>query len=234
MAKVLAVLSSGYADEENNYVTGWWAEELFAPALELEKEGHVVGLASIDGGKPVVDPLSLSKDYDPDGIYKKQYDSGMADKTTPIVDVKASEYDAIMIVGGHGAMFDLAHNEDLHAVINIVHELGGIVSAVCHGPAPLVYTKTKDGRGILEGLKVTGYPNASEPEEVVDLLPFSLEDELKKIADYHEEKDQDAYVVWGSKQILTGRDPQSSQLFGRELAQKLSQRELQSEEKFRD
>ncbi|ANU09839.1 thiamine biosynthesis protein ThiJ [Planococcus antarcticus DSM 14505] len=234
MAKVLAVLSSGYADEKNNYVTGWWAEELFAPALELEKEGHIVGLASIDGGKPIVDPVSLSKDYDPTGIYKKQYDSGMADKTTPIVDVKASEYDAIMIVGGHGAMFDLAHNEDLHAVINIVYETGGIVSAVCHGPAPLVYTKTKEGHGLLDGLKVTGYPNDSEPKEVMDLLPFSLEDELKKVADYHEEKDQDAYVVWGSKQILTGRDPQSSQLFGRELAQKLSQRELQTEENFQD
>lgn len=229
MAKVLAVLSNGYTNEEHNYVTGWWAEELFAPALELEKQGHTVDLASIDGGKPIVDPISLSSEYDPDGWYKKQYDSGMADKTTSIVNVKASEYDAIMIVGGHGAMFDLAHNEDVHAVINIIYELGGIVSAVCHGPAPLVYTKTKEGRSLLEGLKVTGYPNAKEPKEVADLLPFSLEDELTKIATYHEEQDHDAYVVWGSKQILTGRDPQSSELFGRELANKLTQREQQTE-----
>ncbi|ANU14242.1 ThiJ/PfpI family protein [Planococcus halocryophilus Or1] len=232
MAKVLAVLSSGYTDEEHNYVTGWWAEELFAPALELEKEGHTVELASIDGGKPIVDPISVSADYDPNGIYKKQYESGIADKTMPIVNVKASDYDAIMIVGGHGAMFDLAHNEDLHAVINVVYETGGIVSAVCHGPAPLIYTKTKEGRNLLEGLKVTGYPNDKEPKEVVDLLPFSLEDELNKIANYHEEKDHDAYVVWGSKQILTGRDPQSSELFGRELAQKLTERTLKLEEKF--
>lgn len=232
MAKVLAVLSSGYTNEEHNYVTGWWAEELFAPALELEKEGHTVELASIDGGKPIVDPISISADYDPNGIYKKQYESGIADKTMPIVNVKASDYDAIVIVGGHGAMFDLAHNKDLHAVINVVYETGGIVSAVCHGPAPLIYTKTKEGRNLLEGLKVTGYPNDKEPKEVVDLLPFSLEDELNKIANYHEEKDHDAYVVWGSKQILTGRDPQSSELFGRELAQKLTERTLQSEEKF--
>ncbi len=231
MAKVLAVLSSGYTNEEHNYVTGWWAEELFAPSLELEKKGHTVELASIDGGKPVVDPISLSKEADPTGIYQKQYDSGIADKTTAIVNVKASDYDAIMIVGGHGAMFDLARNEDLHAVINVVYELGGIVSAVCHGPAPLLYTKTKEGRALLEGLKVTGYPNDKEPKEVVDLLPFSLEDELSKIGNYHEEKDHDAYVVWGSKQILTGRDPQSSELFGRELAKKLTDRELQAEEK---
>lgn len=28
MAKILAVLSSGYKDEENKYETGWWGEEL--------------------------------------------------------------------------------------------------------------------------------------------------------------------------------------------------------------
>ena len=40
MAKVLAVLSSGHKDEENNYETGWWGEELFAPMEILEKAGH--------------------------------------------------------------------------------------------------------------------------------------------------------------------------------------------------
>lgn len=234
MAKVLAVLSGGYADEENNYVTGWWAEELFAPSMELEKEGHTVGIATILGGKPVVDPLSLSEEYDPEGKYKKLYESGIADKTTRLVDVKASDYDAIFIVGGHGAMFDLAHNEDLHNMINIVYELGGIVSAVCHGPAPLIYTKKKDGKSLLEGLEVTGYPNDKEPEEVVGLLPFSLEDELSRIAEYKKAEDEDAYAVWGSPQILTGRDPHSSALFGKELARALTKREQEQEEKYFD
>ena len=234
MAKVLAVLSGGYTDEENNYVTGWWAEELFAPVDELEKEGHSVGLATLLGGKPVVDPISLSEDYDPEGKYKKLYDSGIADKTTPLVDVKASDYDAIFIVGGHGAMFDLAHSEELHNMINIVYELGGIVSAVCHGPAPLVYTKTKDGQPLLEGLDVTGYPNDQEPDEVKGLLPFSLEDELSRIGNYSKAEDEDQFVVWGNERILTGRDPHSSELFGRELAKALTRRELEHEEKYFD
>ena len=136
-----------------------------------------------------------------------------------------SDYDAIMIVGGHGAMFDLAHDENLHAVINVVHETGGIVSAVCHGPAPLVFTKTKDGKPLLQGLKVTGYPNDMEPEEVDGLLPFSLEDEMAKIAQYDKGDGQDEYFVWGSDRLLTGRDPGSSQAFGRELAKKLSELE---------
>ncbi|MDN7242007.1 type 1 glutamine amidotransferase domain-containing protein [Planococcus sp. N028] len=232
MAKVMAVLSSGYVDEENDYVTGWWAEELFEPILALQEEGHIVGLASPEGGKPVVDPISLSDEYDPEGKYKKLYDSGIADKTTPIVDVKASDYDAIFIVGGHGAMFDLAHNKDLHAIINIVFEHGGIVSAVCHGPAPLIYTKNKDGRNILEGLNVTGYPNDQEPKEVQGLLPFSLEDELRRIANYSDGSGEKEHIVWGSDQILTGRDPHSSTLFGRELAKKLTQREQEKEDAF--
>ncbi|MDE0583959.1 type 1 glutamine amidotransferase domain-containing protein [Planococcus sp. A6] len=234
MAKVLAVLSSGYSNEEHNYVTGWWAEELFEPLSELEKAGHSVGLASIDGGKPVVDPLSLDKAYDPEGKYKKLYDSGIADKTTPVVDVRASDYDAIMIVGGHGAMFDLAHDENLHAVINVVHETGGIVSAVCHGPAPLVFTKTKDGKPLLEGLKVTGYPNDMEPEEIDGLLPFSLEDEMAKIAQYDKGDGQDEYFVWGSDRLLTGRDPGSSQAFGHELAKKLTEMEEHQLDKHLD
>lgn len=234
MAKVLAVLSSGYADEQNNYVTGWWAEELFAPVLALQDGGHTVGLASPEGGKPVVDPISLSEEYDPKGVYKKMYESGIADKTTPIVDVKASDYDAVFIVGGHGAMFDLAHNENLHAIINVIYDLGGIVSAVCHGPAPLIYTKLRNGRGLLEGLKVTGYPNNMEPKEVVGLLPFSLEDELRRIADYSAAADEKEYVVWGSEQVLTGRDPHSSALFGKELSQKLTTLEEEKEQKFFD
>src|SRR5690606_6034547 len=97
-----------------------------------------------------------------------------------------------------------------------------------------VYTKLPNGRGLLEGLDVTGYPNNMEPKEVVGLLPFSLEDELSRIANYKTEENEKEYVVWGSEQILTGRDPQSSPLFGKELAKKLTSIEQKQEEKFFD
>lgn len=234
MGKVLAVVSSGYVDDSNDYMTGWWAEELFEPILELEKEGHVVGIASPDGGKPVVDPKSLEKENDPEGTYKTLYESGIVDKTLPIVDVKASEFDAVYIVGGHGPMFDLAHHHDLHAVLNIIHLHGGIIAAISHGVAPLLFTKMTDGSGLLDGLKVTGYPTSKEPEEVKQLLPFDLEQELSRIADYSAEEDAETHVVWGSPQILTARSPNSSKRFGEELAQALNRKEEKEEAKFFD
>ncbi|WP_088006448.1 type 1 glutamine amidotransferase domain-containing protein [Indiicoccus explosivorum] len=225
MATVLAVLSSGYKDEKNRYETGWWAEELFAPMQILEEAGHRVDLASPLGGKPAIDQASLSEDYDPDRIYKELYESGKADETKKLSDVDSADYDAVLIVGGHGAMYDLAKDEDLHSIINAVYDNGGIVAAECHGPAPLIYTTRPDGKSIIAGKKVTGYPDEIEPEGLLDILPFSLEQEMRKITDYDQgDLQQKDHAVWADDQIVTSRDPFSSERMGKELAAALSSR----------
>lgn len=222
MAKVLAVVSSGYKDSD--YHTGWWGEELFAPLEALEKAGHVVDLASPQGGKPELDERSILPEYDPKGTYKALYESGRADDTKKLSEVNPADYDVILIVGGHGAMFDLAKNDDLHRTINAVYDRGGIIAAECHGPSVLVYTTRPDGKSIVDGLKVTGYPDVWEPEDVLPYLPYSLEQELRKIADYVPELEQKAFAIWGNKQIVTSRDPFSSELMGQELVKALQNR----------
>lgn len=220
MAKVLAVLSSGHKDEENNYETGWWGEELFAPMEILEKAGHELELASPLGGKPTIDQASLTEETDPQGKYKKMYEEGLADNTKKLSDINPEDYDAVFIVGGHGAMFDLAKNETLHNIINGVYDNGNIVSAVCHGPAPLIWTKRPNGKSIIDGLDVTGYPENVEPEGIPALLPFSLEEEMDKVGNYS----ADQKVVWGNEQLLTGRDPFSAEELGNELVKALDKR----------
>ncbi|MGM0898514.1 MAG: type 1 glutamine amidotransferase domain-containing protein [Bacillota bacterium] len=220
MAKVLAVLSSGHKDAENSYETGWWGEELFAPMEILENAGHQLDLASPQGGKPTIDQASLIEEYDPEGKYKKMYESGLADNTKKLSDVNPEEYDAVFIVGGHGAMYDLAESETLHKIINDVYDNGNIVSAVCHGPAPLIWTKRPDGQSIIAGLDVTGYPEAIEPEGLPEILPFSLEGKMSEVANYT----ADEKVVWGNEQLLTGRDPFASKDLAEELAKALDKK----------
>ncbi|OES45660.1 type 1 glutamine amidotransferase domain-containing protein [Domibacillus iocasae] len=222
MAKIIAILSSGHKDEKNNYETGWWAEELFAPLVLLEQAGHTVDLASPLGGKPVLDQVSLQEDYDPEGKYKAMYESGRADDTLKLSEVNAGKYDAVLIVGGHGAMYDLAKDESLHKLINTIYDNKGIVAAECHGPAPLIWTKRPDGKSIIAGKTVTGYPNEIEPEGLLDILPFSLEDELTKTAQYDKGSlEKKAHAVWAGDQIVTSRDPFSSELMGEELVNAL-------------
>lgn len=227
MAKVLAVLSSGYKDEENNYETGWWGEELFAPMQILEKTGHQVDLASPLGGKPDIDKISISEEYDPKGTYKELYESGKADETQKLSDVNPGDYDVVLIVGGHGAMYDLAKNEDLHRIMNAISNRGGIVAAECHGPAPLVFAKRANGESFIAGKTVTGYPDAMEPEGLLDMLPFSLEQELSKIANYDRgDLEKTGHAVWADEQLVTSRDPFSSELMGEELVKALEKRNI--------
>lgn len=224
MAKVLAVLSSGHTDKENNYETGWWAEELFAPKEILENAGHQVDLASPLGGKPKLDEVSLIEEYDPKGKYREMYESGIADNTTKLSDVNAADYDVVFIVGGHGAMYDLAESEELRNIINTVYDNGNIVSAVCHGPAPLVWTMRPDGKSIIDGLDVTGYPEEVEPEGLPEILPFSLEGKMSEVANYTADKK----VVWGNEQLVTGRDPFSAEEIAEELVKALDKKSKQA------
>lgn len=225
MAKVLAVLSSGYKDEKNNYETGWWGEELFAPMELLEKAGHQVDLASPQGGKPTIDQMSISEDYDPTGKYKELYESGKADDTQKLSAVNPKEYDVVLVVGGHGAMYDLAKDDDLHEIMNTIHDRGGIVAAECHGPAPLVFAKRPNGESFISGKKVTGYPDAMEPEGLLEILPFSLEQEMRKISKYETgDLEKTGHAVWADEQLVTSRDPFSSEMMGEELVKALEKK----------
>ncbi|WP_254391793.1 type 1 glutamine amidotransferase domain-containing protein [Terribacillus sp. DMT04] len=181
-------------------------------------------LASPLGGKPVVDQTSFLPEYDPEGTFKALYETGRADETQRIADADPEDYDVVLIVGGHGAMYDLAKNEDLHRIINTIYDNGGIVAAECHGPAPLIWTMRPDGSSIIAGKKVTGYPDEIEPEGLLDILPFSLEQEMTKVADYEKGNlDKPAHAVWADKQIVTSRDPFSSKLMGEELVKALKE-----------
>ena len=225
MAKVLAVLSSGHKDEENNDETGWWGEELFAPMQILEEAGHQVDLASPLGGKPVIDKMSISEEYDPKGTYKELYESGKADETMKISEVNADDYDVVLVVGGHGAMYDLAKNEDLHKILNQIYDEGGIVAAECHGPAPLVFAKRPNGESFIAGKTVTGYPDEIEPEGLLDILPFSLEQEMRKVSNYDQGNlKKTGHAVWADDHLVTSRDPFSSELMGEELVKALKKK----------
>ncbi|MFT9849247.1 type 1 glutamine amidotransferase domain-containing protein [Aneurinibacillus sp. REN35] len=220
MANVLFILSSGY--KNSDYETGWWAEELFAPMLAVEEAGHKADIASPKGGKPTVDKVSLSAEWDPDGKYKKLYESGRVDHTLKLAEVDPRSYAAVVIVGGHGAMFDLANNEEVRRIVNAVYDNNGIVGAECHGPAALIWTHRPDGKSILSGKDVTGYPDVHEPEEVKEYLPFSLEQELSGIANYIPNLEEESFAVWADEQIVLSRDPMSSEAMGRELVKALS------------
>jgi len=55
--------------------------------------------------------------------------------------VKAADFDAIYVIGGKGAMFDLSRDLALARLIADMYEQGGVVAAICHGSAALAQVR---------------------------------------------------------------------------------------------
>jgi putative intracellular protease/amidase len=76
-----------------------------------------------------------------------------------IVDNDLKNYDAMVIVGGSGAMIDLANNERVHELIKGFVKLDKPVAAECYGVACLAFARDfREKRSLLAGRHVTGHP----------------------------------------------------------------------------
>jgi len=71
-------------------------------------------------------------------------------------------YDALFIVGGDGAMFDLPFDPATQNFINQFIEQQLPIAAVCHGPAALVNLKGLDGNYFVAGKKVNSFTQIEE------------------------------------------------------------------------
>ena len=63
-------------------------------------------------------------------------------KTTPLSEIKESDFDAVFYPGGHGPLWDLAEDKNSVQLIESFYNNNKPVGAVCHAPAIFKNTKT--------------------------------------------------------------------------------------------
>lgn len=68
-------------------------------------------------------------------------------------DVKATDFDAVLLVGGIGSNA-FWHRETVHNLVREASDAGKVVSAICLAPVTLA------NAGLLEGKSATAYPSA--------------------------------------------------------------------------
>lgn len=111
------------------------------------------------------------------------------------VDVDATHYKAIILIGGSGSHIYF-HDEKMHQLINDFASQGKIVAAICAAPTILAYA------GLLHGIKATCFPS-------------HLNDLKSQGAIYTGEN------VSIDGLIITADGPESAYQFGRLIASKL-------------
>lgn len=207
---VLFVLTSHSTKGSTGEATGYYLGEVTHPLAELDQAGLTVEFASIAGGEPPVDGLDLS-----DAINARYWaDAAFRAKvahTKRLADVDASDYSAVFFAGGHGAMWDFPFDEAVRTVTRSIYEAGGIVGAVCHGPAALVNATLSDGTPLVAGKRVAAFTDSEEHAVKLEkVVPFLLASTLTKRGAIHKPAaDWTANVVVDGR-LVTGQNPQSA------------------------
>lgn len=76
-----------------------------------------------------------------------------------IVAEELAKYAAMVIVGGSGALVDLANNSRLHDLILGFVKLNKPIAAECYGVSCLAFARDiREKRSLIEGRRVTGHP----------------------------------------------------------------------------
>ncbi|KAJ3107681.1 hypothetical protein HDU96_007832 [Phlyctochytrium bullatum] len=196
--------------------TGWYLPEVAHPYNILTRAGFNITVASPLGGKTPMDPGSaeaFAKDEEcthflADATAQKKLNESLVLST-----IDPSQFAAVVYPGGHGPMYDLATDATSHSIAAKIYEAGGVVAAVCHGPAGIVNVKLSNGDYLIKGKKVTGFSNHEEDlVQLTPYMPFLLETSLNTNSGGHFSKAEQpwaAHVVVDGK-VITGQNPASS------------------------
>lgn len=213
--KILMVLTSHQDLGDTGEKTGFWVEEFAAPYYAFIDAGIDVTLASPAGGQPPIDPKSELDDFQTEATRRFDADTTAQQQlasTLKLADVSSQQFDAVFYPGGHGPLWDLTENSHSISLIESFLDSNKPVAAVCHASAVLLNAKTSDGEPVVKGKAVTGFSNSEEDAvQLSDIVPFLLEDELKKQgAEYQKVSDWNSFVVHDGL-IVTGQNPASSE-----------------------
>ena len=212
---ILFVVTSNAVKGDTGIPTGFNLAEVTHPLEKLQTAGIRVEFASPKGGAAPLDGLEDMKDP---VIARYWADADFRDaiaNTLCIDDVDSSRYSAVFFAGGHGTMWDFPDSVGAQKIIREIDAAGGIVSAVCHGPAALVNARRADGSLLVVGKRVAAFTDAEEEEvQSTHIVPFLLATTLNERGAHHQ-----AAVNWTDNvvvdgRLMTGQNPQSAAHLG--------------------
>jgi putative intracellular protease/amidase len=225
--KVLLVVTSNDKLGDTGRKTGYYLSEVTHPYFRLTDAGFRVVIASPKGGKAPMDKRSYKlNDDDNKRFLDNPKLAAKLDNTVSLKDINPNEYSAILFAGGHGTMWDFPKNKLTNKIASSIYENGGVVSAVCHGPAALVNIKLSNGKYLIEGKSVTAFTNdEEEAAQLTDIMPFLLETKLIERGAIFKNAGlwQENVVING--RLVTGQNPASARAVGEAIVHILEAKE---------
>jgi len=180
-------------------------DDFMWPEYEVPRALYVLaGYDTVVAGKEAADRR-------PDARYTRQFPDGRPIKPDLLFEqVKVNDYAAVTFVGGNGAWHDFFPNSAAHRVLKEALAGPRPVGLICASTGLLALVDNSDGEGqpLAAGKKVVGY--------------FRVAGMLKKLGlvDYQDGGPQEPGVAQDGH-LVTGRNPESAQLFGQKMVEVL-------------
>jgi putative intracellular protease/amidase len=213
--KVLFITTSHNKLGDTGGRTGLWLEDLAAPYYVFKDAGAEITIASPNGGPVPLDPKSQSiivVTRSAKNFLKDETAMSFLSRSILLQDAKAEAFDVAFVSGGHGALWDLAGNKTLTALLEDLNNHGKPIGAVGHGVAGLLAVQEESGELLIKGKRVTSFSNNEEKSTgLTAVVPFLLEDALvSQGALYTSTTNYISYVV-ADGSIITGQNPASAE-----------------------
>ncbi len=227
--KALIVVTGHSQLGDTGEETGWHLSEVSHVYWPLINAGFAVEFASPSGGEALIDQESIQLDDPENKSFIDKLKIANALETMALREVNPDQYQVIYFAGGHGTMWDFPDNPNIDEITRSIYEKGGIIAAVCHGPAALTSVKLTDGEYLIKDKKINSFTD--EEERAVgkeNVVPFLLETRLRERGAIFEGGSNFSEKVVVDGRIITGQNPQSASALGSEIVKKWNQLELSS------
>ena len=214
------------------FSTGNHPVEMMLPILHLKNAGFDVDVIT-PTGKPVkVEMWAMPKeDENVRAIYtefKKELENpkNLSDFVQNSMN-DSTDYVAVFIPGGHGAMLGLPENSDVNKLLHWSHDNDMFMLAICHGPAALLAANL-DGNEesfIYKGYKIASFPDAADAQGPIigytpGDMPWVYGQKLNNlgVTIVNEEADNTTHI---DRKLISGASPLAANAFGKLAATEL-------------
>ena len=216
------------------FSTGNHPVEMILPMLHLKNAGFDIDIVT-PTGKPVKIEMWAMPEADESvmGLYaefKNQFENpgSLSDFVRQSVnDSTDTDYLAVYLPGGHGAMLGLPENRDLNKLIHWSHDRDMHMLAICHGPAALLAANIDGDKNsfIYKGYKIAAFPDAIDEQTPMigympGHMPWKFGEKLNNlgVTVINEAADNTVHI---DRKLITGASPQAANDFGKLAANTL-------------
>lgn len=223
MKKILIPVTNHATLGDTDQANGTYSPEITHVIHELSAAGFDYDIASIEGGKAPLYGTDIEGDEVNTTVLADDDFQNRINNTIPVSQVNIDDYDAVFYPGGFGLLSDLAHDANFAQLSAKHYEKGGVIAAVCHGPAALLPITLSSGESLLASKSVTGFTREEEIDfGTIEDIPFLLEESLsRKAARFSKVQPwQDLVIV--DERVITGQNPTSAHSVGKALVSLLA------------